>query len=112
MPQVSAPSIYDAAAQLVNLWGRKADLANGRPFAAFHDIHESALEIILAVAFGQSDHFDIIGNQLAAIEGMKSPGSPASMEEPFEFLRAPLQKELQAFLVVVDSLAVSMQSPI
>ena len=110
--QVSAPSIYEQALQLVRLWELKSDVAAGRPFAAFADIHESALDIILAVAFGPSEHLNIIKNQLAAIEKAQRPSAPAAADEPFAFPHAPLQDEVQAFLTVVETLAVSMQSPV
>jgi len=109
---VSAPSIYEQASQLVRLWERKAETAQGRPFAAFADIHESALDIILAVAFGPSEHLNLIRNQLAVVEGTDNPGTPASADEPFVFPHAPAPDEVQAMLTVVETLAVSMQSPV
>ena len=109
---VSAPTIYEQALQLVRLWERKAEVADGRPFAAFADIHESALDIILAVTFGESEHIGIVKNQLAVVDKVERQKAPGMAQEPFPFPHVPVQDEVKALTFVVETLAVAMQSPL
>ncbi len=52
---VCAPLMYKKALYLVDVWSLKAEKAAGRPFEAFKDLHDGAMDIILSVAFGFGD---------------------------------------------------------
>ncbi|KAF2172646.1 hypothetical protein M409DRAFT_16608 [Zasmidium cellare ATCC 36951] len=50
--QVAGPQMWDSMSSMVELWKEKARLAEGRPFSAFHDCHNTTLDIIWAATFG------------------------------------------------------------
>ncbi|KAK4502038.1 hypothetical protein PRZ48_007849 [Zasmidium cellare] len=50
--QVAGPQMWDSMISIVELWKEKARLADGRPFSAFADCHNTTLDIIWAVTFG------------------------------------------------------------
>jgi cytochrome P450 len=62
--EVSAPEIYAKTMTLVELWGLKAELGEGRPFNARRDIVDAAIDIINAAAFGLDDDQSTVKNQL------------------------------------------------
>ena len=55
LEEAAAPSAYEQAGLLVDLWTAKDRQANGRPFAADEDLYMATLDIICNVAFGIDD---------------------------------------------------------
>ncbi|KAH8896369.1 cytochrome P450 [Thozetella sp. PMI_491] len=113
--EVSAPAIHEKVAQLVDVWTLKARLANGRPFEAYSDIHNVALDIIMAVTFGNDgqDGEGVTPTELRALKSM-DPNElicPASNEAPMQFPQAPLSLDFDAVLAVKDAMRIGFSSP-
>lgn len=49
--QVAGPQMWDTMRSMVDLWREKARLAEGRPFTAATDVHNTTLDIIWAATF-------------------------------------------------------------
>ncbi|KXH66974.1 cytochrome P450 [Colletotrichum salicis] len=52
--RVAAPNIYKSALRLLDLWKRKAQLADGSAFSAEHDVFYAALDAVLDFGFGDA----------------------------------------------------------
>ncbi|KAL6365870.1 hypothetical protein LRP88_00449 [Fusarium phalaenopsidis] len=106
---VSSPEIYEKFALLVDLWNDKARLSNGRPFDAAKDIHNAALDIVMAASFGLGLEQSQIAKQTRELEGASSLGGRDGV---FEFKHVPLDEELRFFTTLVDSILVAVRSPL
>lgn len=51
---VAAPNIYRSATLLLDLWKKKAELADGKPFLVEHDLFFAALDAVLDFGFGNA----------------------------------------------------------
>ncbi|KAJ4171553.1 hypothetical protein NW754_013321 [Fusarium falciforme] len=109
LQNVSSPEIYEKFALLVDLWNGKARLSNGRPFDAAEDIHNAALDIIMAASFGLGLEQSQIAKQTRELEGASSPGG---RDDVFEFKQVPLDEELRFFTTLTDSIIVAARSPL
>ncbi|UPK95342.1 hypothetical protein LCI18_006277 [Fusarium solani-melongenae] len=109
LQDVSSPEIYEKFALLVDLWSNKARLSNGRPFDTAEDIHNAALDIIMAVSFGLGLEQSQIAKQTRELEGASSPGG---RDDVFEFKHVPLDEELGFFTILADSILVAVRSPL
>ncbi|KAH7234425.1 cytochrome P450 [Fusarium solani] len=109
LQDVSSPEIYEKFALLVDLWNNKARLSNGRPFNASEDIHNAALDIVMAASFGVGLEQSQIAKQTRELEGASSPGG---RDDVFEFKHVPLDEELRCFTTLTDSILVAVRSPL
>ena len=106
---MSAPEIYDKFSLLVDLWDAKARLSNGRPFDVGKDIHNAALDIVMAASFGLGLEHSQIAKQIRELESTSSPGG---QDKVFEFKHVPIDEEIGAFTILADSIAVAVRSPL
>ncbi|KAM0425749.1 hypothetical protein ACHAPT_008997 [Fusarium lateritium] len=109
LQEVSAPEIHQKFALLVDLWTAKLRLCDGRPFDASEDIHNAALDIIMAASFGLDPEQSQIAKQIRELEGEASPGGDGDV---FEFKHVPLDEELRCFTTLAASIAVAVRSPL
>jgi hypothetical protein len=101
---------------VIDLWYRKIDLAGERPFDGGLDIHHAAVDIILAASFGFGEDKSQIAKEIRSLEPKESLPTINSSEKTgedsvFEFQSAPLDESIQAFTVLIDSLATASISP-
>ncbi|TWU71301.1 hypothetical protein ED733_002374 [Metarhizium rileyi] len=111
LSDVSAPAIYNKAKALIDLWEVKTEVGQGRPFAAFQDINEATVDIILAVSFGLEDTHSIIRRQMKSLSAKAKRRIPAEPSSPVEFSRPLLPPNIEALITVSKSLHVSLTSP-
>ncbi|CAJ0546731.1 Ff.00g013580.m01.CDS01 [Fusarium sp. VM40] len=108
LQQATAPQIYDKFSTLLELWGRKRSLADGRPFNVADDIHNAALDIILGASFGLEPDQGQLSRQLSQL---KSKTVSGGHHDAFEFEPVPLDDELASFTILADSASVAIRSP-
>ncbi|KAJ4328951.1 hypothetical protein N0V84_000521 [Fusarium piperis] len=109
LQDVSASEIYKKFALLVDLWNDKLRLSKGRPFDACEDIHNAALDIIMAASFGIGPEQSQIAKQIRELGSESSLGGE---DDVFEFKHVPLDEGLGSFTVLADSVAVAVRSPL
>lgn len=112
--EVTAPQIYRTVLTLLDLWRQKMALAEGRPFEASDDIHNTALDVVLGASFGFGEDKFHVPRKLDQLKAKNhSAGtSDASDEKVFEFEDLELSEELQSFTILIDSLAATQSSPL
>ncbi|RSL88682.1 hypothetical protein CEP51_001614 [Fusarium floridanum] len=111
LQDVSAPEIYQKFALLIDLWTSKLRLAKGRPFNACEDIHNAALDIVMAASFGLEPEQSQIAKQTRELEVSES-SKTGGQDDAFEFKHVPLDEELQCFTTLGDSILVAVRSPL
>ncbi|EEU37408.1 uncharacterized protein NECHADRAFT_51378 [Fusarium vanettenii 77-13-4] len=109
LQDVSSPEIYDKFSLLVDLWNSKARFSNGRPFDVGKDIHNAALDIVMAASFGLGLEHSQVAKQIRELESASSPGG---QDDVFEFKHVPIDDEIGAFTILADSIAVAVRSPL
>lgn len=91
-------------------------IAKGRPFDAFHDIHNTVLDLVVAISFDTN-----IGTKRSALRASwdalftadRQPvrlAMPANEEAAATFPSYPLPDELQALLTVAASITITLRS--
>lgn len=113
--QVSAPEVYKAASTMIKVWQLKCDVAQGRPFAAHHDITFLALDSIFASSFGLPEAESNTTQRLELIQNWKP--SPAEeddnkKDEPVPFPdEAKVPEVFSAVLTLANSVTDTQLSP-
>lgn len=115
--QVSAPEVYKAASTMIKVWQLKCDLAQGRPFAAHHDITFLALDSIFASSFGLPEAESNTIQRLELIQNWK-PSPPLAVpdkdniHEPVPFPEeANVPEVFSAVLTLANSVTDTQLSP-
>ncbi|KAK0647797.1 Cytochrome P450 27C1 [Lasiodiplodia hormozganensis] len=101
LDNVAAPSIYDSMLDIVDLWCLKARLADGRPFAAAQDIHNAALDAVLAFSFGKEFSSRATKPQMELLSGSKKREGEAK-DKPVTFPQAQLDPSIQSMIDITD----------
>ncbi|KAM7208265.1 cytochrome P450 1A1 [Naviculisporaceae sp. PSN 640] len=70
---ISAPEIYKSVNNLIQVWQQKCEKAQGRPFAAHHDITYQALDFIFAALFEVTGLESITYQRLQTITSYTPP---------------------------------------
>ncbi|KAL0944812.1 cytochrome p450 monooxygenase [Colletotrichum truncatum] len=81
LQSVSAPQIYQASNNLVDLWKFKLTTARGRPFDALEDIFNAASDMITAAAFALNDDMSTTFQQLNYLKSLNGDFSLESNPE-------------------------------
>ena len=113
LDNVSAPHIYGTARRLVQLWERKIEISQGRPFEISADIHNATCDMITMAAFGVDVNKTQLVAQLSQLAPANNPSlrtSPDS-EEAFEFDPVPLGEDMNAVSLVSDSILIPLKYP-
>lgn len=93
----AAPATYQHVVSLVELWGRKAALADGRAFEASQDLRRLAMDAVMSFSFGERfrDSATVL-----AVEALRAKdldvARPDDPELPVKFLEQPLRPILDA----------------
>ena len=90
----------------------KARIAKGRPFEAFQDLHENALDIINAVTFGVSDEQSATRQKVNHLGAASRTAIPGRSDGSVAFTKATLDTEAQAFLFLVEVVGWSFKAVI
>ncbi|KAL7905016.1 cytochrome P450 [Trichoderma velutinum] len=98
LEEVAAPTLYDAAARLVELWSKKIALSNGRPFSATTDIFNVTYDAVLSFFFGSEFPNSATQPRIDLMKTYRLPENEkkVSREEPMEFPDAKLPDELES----------------
>ncbi|KAI0815553.1 cytochrome P450 [Xylaria sp. FL0064] len=113
--EVSAPAAYKKTLDLVDLWRLKARLAKDRPFEAYGDLNDAALDIIMAVTFGRSDsQDDAMPRQLHEVRSRASIGASfieSGTQNCAVFPRAPISEDFENVVAVKETMRIGFSSP-
>ncbi|KAI0433411.1 cytochrome P450 [Xylaria sp. FL1042] len=113
--EVSAPSAYTKTLDLVTLWRLKSRLAKNRPFEAYGDLNDAALDIIMAVTFGRPDsQDDAMPRQLREIRSRASTGASftsSGNQNCAVFPRAPISEDFENVVAVKETMRIGFSSP-
>lgn len=112
LSNVSAPATYSKVTELIDLWEFKMDAGYGRPFAAFQDIADATVDIILAVSFGFEDRHSVMRRYVESLASEPKPRASTDPMEPVEFARPPHSPDIDDLVTVNKSLHVAITSPI
>ena len=107
---VSAPHLYAAAQDLVDLWEQKTRLAKGHAFAAVHDLHSTTMDAVCNVLFGTDVFNSILKTELQLYGAIKEIDLPDSLATPITLPAAPYSEDAKAFLYLMESVEKAMQS--
>lgn len=109
---VAGPEIYQHALSLVELWDRKARLADGRAFEASEDLRRLAMDAAMSFTFGQRFRDAATGPAVEALR-TKNPAvdRPDDSEQPVRFPQTPLSPVLDALDTLFGLIAELRGSP-
>lgn len=97
--EVAAPSIYASCLNVVQLWGLRADMADGRPFSALQDIYGAALDAVLAFALGAGFKENATRAQIQLLQGLSADElGKGGADDPVAFPTAPMGKAISGML--------------
>lgn len=109
--QVTAPRIYDAVLNLVELLHLKIKLVGNHPFPASSDIHHVALDAIWAATFGISSGTS--RSQVSLLSSLaKLEALPPDENVPAEFPKVQTPAAFNAIVTMTDSLDAVARSPL
>ncbi|PNS19187.1 Isotrichodermin C-15 hydroxylase [Sphaceloma murrayae] len=125
---IAAPGIHNSVSLLIELWGMKASIADGRPFSAEDDIYTTTLDSVHAFAFGKEFRYNATRPKLAALRGLDPPAtqriSAAGVGiverengddhyvEPIHFPEAKLPESIRATLDLTEAVEKVQGSPL
>ncbi|WYZ34165.1 hypothetical protein EsH8_I_000441 [Colletotrichum jinshuiense] len=109
--EISAPEIHRNAISLVELWSLKAKWALDHPFDAHCDLQNSALDIIMAAAFGQADGSGVLWQHIIQEAGHRPVTVPSNPAEPVIFRNLGLPAEYQATVDITHFMGRVVTSP-
>ncbi|KAB2573628.1 Steroid 17-alpha-hydroxylase/17,20 lyase [Lasiodiplodia theobromae] len=101
LEKVAAPAIYDSMLEATKLWTEKARLAPEKAFAASADIHNAALDAVLAFSFGSQFEHKATRLQVEMLAGMKEL---ASNGDRVVFPEARLPTSIQSMIAITESI--------
>ncbi|KAK0615083.1 cytochrome P450 [Bombardia bombarda] len=105
LKRVVAPNIREAARELVELWGLKAEQAGGeQPFEVGVDFEDAALDAICVAVLGLK--MGVTRGQIDKVRGEMTGGHDSEAEDPFADTRssaAILRKTLKYLNDIVDA---------
>ncbi|GAP91337.1 putative cytochrome p450 [Rosellinia necatrix] len=108
--KVSAPEVYKSICTLIKVWQAKCDMAEGRPFSAYHDITYTALDGIFASSFGLPEEGGNMSRCLNAVLKWK-PDIPPNIDEPVTFPDIHVAEIFAAILTLANSVTDTQMSP-
>lgn len=96
---VAAPAVYASSLHILKLWELKADLADGRPFMASEDIFHSALDAVLAFAFGKGFKENATTGQIELMKNLERGKIAAGgKDDTVDFPTATLGQAISSIL--------------
>ena len=107
---VSAPAVYERAIDLVDLWRLKAELADGKAFAAARDIHFCALDAIFDAAFGTDDGLEVLRTNSKHIEGLQKSSMVPELDGSVSFSAPPAPEIAQSIMDLDEATEYALKS--
>lgn len=116
---VAGPALHQKACALLKLWRIKAQIADGRPWAASGDIDNVSLDAVMAFAFGSKFSQAHSATQ-PAIEAIQASSEneiaafakSGSLDDPINFPAGEADKVLSATLELVETVQEVQGSPL
>ncbi|KAH8673414.1 cytochrome P450 [Xylariales sp. PMI_506] len=109
--EVAAPQIHAKTLFLIDLWSFKADAAGERPFEAFQDISEAAMDIVQAAAFTFGDELALIKPQFDLLSSQGAGDFKVNDNGSVEFPRPTPSPEIVTVKSVISFLGDQVNSP-
>ncbi|KAF7194896.1 Cytochrome P450 monooxygenase [Pseudocercospora fuligena] len=81
LSSVAGPQMWESTQNIIALWRRKAELAQGRPFDANKDVFKGALDIVVAATFGEE-----CGSARAQLAALKDTKIDLPSDEDIEII--------------------------
>ncbi|KAG6006805.1 hypothetical protein E4U21_006696 [Claviceps maximensis] len=95
-----APTIYEKARNMIDLWTAKMNAAQGRPFSALQDLQELAIDIALALVLGRDEEVRITKLHLDFLASKGSSAVCADSGDIAGFARPELPQKLGAIPMI------------
>jgi hypothetical protein len=108
----AVPQIYAHTTSFVELWTRKANLAQGYAFQADEDINDVALDTIFSVSFSLKTTDSTTHAHLQELIELNELTMPESTEVPIDFPPSSRPEIFSAIKTLIESIATSMNSPV
>ncbi|KAM5341298.1 hypothetical protein ACJ41O_014329 [Fusarium nematophilum] len=107
--KVAAPNIYKSSLRLLDLWKKKAQLADGKPFLAEHDIFHAALDAVFDFGFGDAAPIRALIPQVENITSLSESDARKLQDAAIEgkavdFPAAPIDPALEAILQSAENI--------
>lgn len=101
---VAAPNIHASGSTFVQLWGKKALLAAGRPFNAENDLFHATLDSVMVFTFGNQYPHRALRPKLKALAALSANDIKGgeSMDKPVVFPHCEIAEELENIIKFVD----------
>lgn len=99
---VAAPTIHARSQNFLNLWRKKAEIADGRPFAAMEDLFHAGFDAVLAFVLGHEFPHSAIEPHMQALKNLSKSdvkmSSGSSLDDPVQFPKSKLDDVLSLLL--------------
>ncbi|KXS94425.1 hypothetical protein AC578_9357 [Pseudocercospora eumusae] len=104
---VAGPQMWESTQNIITLWRRKAELAQGRPFDASKDVVKGALDIVVAATFGEE-----CGSARAQIAALKDAkiDLPSNKDTEILFPKARDPPDFESIETLTTSLDIPVSS--
>ena len=109
---VAAPELCQHALSLIELWGLKARLTNGRPFEASEDLRRMTMDAVMSFCFGQRFRDTATSPAVEELQHKNLDTAKADeSEHPVRFPETPLSPLLDALDALFESVGEIRGSP-
>ncbi|KAI0190595.1 cytochrome P450 [Astrocystis sublimbata] len=103
--------VYDKSQNWIKLWRLKSQVASGRPFKAYYDIHFAILDTVLGFSFGSEFPRSAMEPQLKRLARMAQEVQSSreiphdgTRNIPIDFPEEPIDSSLRSMLQLLESL--------
>jgi hypothetical protein len=110
--KTAAPRVYAAFGDLVKLWGEKARLTEGHPFAPSEDVFRATLDAVWSVMFGTDPSTNATGAQTRLCFSIKSLDLPSDVDKEVHIPEAPDPPIFKTIVTLAESIETSTKSPV
>lgn len=110
LQDVAALRVYISFSALLDLWKKKASLADGHPMSVVQDVDDAMLDAMCAVAFGNPT--GAVASQLQLVSTLDQLELDSVLDTPAEIPRAPEPEICTALVAIQRSVEIPMNSPL
>lgn len=112
LQDVAAPSIYESCLRFIDLWNIKADLANGRPFAALDDFFYATFDAVGAFTFGSAFPYSATKPQADGLAQLAADDFVSDdIDKPIDFPQFDIDENITSMIRLVDGIERAQSSP-
>ncbi|KAL1869372.1 hypothetical protein Daus18300_005584 [Diaporthe australafricana] len=101
--EVATEPIHKNVLELVALWDRKLELAQGHPFEAFQDVYYTALDAVMTFTLGGDTPHMALPAPLESVKSLDHIKYPRTPEEPAEFPEENRNEFVSSILTIAES---------